>query len=63
MVVIAYNFNSVLAFLQVVALKAPQVLVAPLFLRADKRARGWLYQWEDNHLKTTTHPPHDFTQV
>ena len=48
---IAADCNSILAFLQAVALKEPQVQAAPLSLREDKRVMGWFRQWADSNLK------------
>ena len=35
---IAANYDNILAFIQVVALKSPQMMEAPLLLQADRRA-------------------------
>ena len=47
---ITEDYNNVLAFLQAVEVKSLQVTAAPLFLRADKRARIWFQQWSGNNL-------------
>ena len=49
---IADNCDDVFAFHQAVAVKSPQVTAAPISLRADKRARVWLYQWADTNVTT-----------
>ena len=43
--------DTVLDFLQAVAVKAPRLEATPLSLRADKRARDWFHKW-------STHPRH-----
>ena len=53
---IAAECDNVLAFLQVVSLKATQVLAAPLSLQAYTCARNWFHQWENRHV--TQHPTH-----
>ena len=50
------DFNNVLAFLQAVAIKSPQVIAAPLSLRADKRVRVWFQRWIDINLLTLAKP-------
>ena len=45
MVGIAAECDNVLAFLQAVAIKAQQVLEAPLSMQADKCTRNWFRQW------------------
>ena len=54
---IAAECDDVLAFLLAVALKSRQVMVAPLSLRAYKRATSWFCQWSDRNLKHQA-PPH-----
>ena len=39
--VILAGCNNILAFIQAVALKAPQVLMSPISLRADKHTTSW----------------------
>ena len=56
MVGIAAECDNVLAFLQAVAIKAQQVLEAPLSMQADKCTRNWFHKWEDRHV--TQHPTH-----
>ena len=51
MVGIAADCNNVLKFLQEISLKAPQVLMLLLLLRADKRAIRWFCQWSYRNLK------------
>ena len=51
MVEIIADYDDVLLFLQMVALKAPQVLAAPLLMKADKNVTSWFLQWTDSHLK------------
>ena len=46
----ADDCDDVLAFLQTVGVKYPQVLAAPLSLRAEKRARVWFQLWIDVNL-------------
>ena len=46
--------NDVLAFLQSAAVKSPQVIAAPLYLRADKRVRVWFRRWYETNLPTPT---------
>ena len=53
---IADNCDNVLAFLQVVAVKSPRVVAAPLSLRADNRARVYLRCWADINLPTLPKP-------
>ena len=48
--------NNVLAFLQAVAVKSPQVIADPLSLRADKCARVWFLSWKDINLSTWPNP-------
>ena len=48
---IAADYDKVLEFLQAVALKAPQVLAAPLSLIADKCTTSLFHQWADCNLK------------
>ena len=52
MATIADNFDNVLAFLQAVAIKSPQVTAAPLSIHAEKRARVCLCCWIDTNLTT-----------
>ena len=53
---IADDCDDVLAFLQDVAVKYPQVIADPLSLLADKRARIWFHCWTDINLPTPTKP-------
>ena len=56
----AFNCDDVLAFLQAVSVNPPQVIAAPLSLRADKKARVWFQIWTDVHLpKPPTPAPQD----
>ena len=48
------NCNDVFAFLQAVTVKSPRVTVAPLSLRAEKRARVWFRRCSKTNL---TMPP------
>ena len=57
---ISDNCDDVLAFLQAVSVKSPQVLVAPLSIRVYKRARVWFQRWTDVNLpKPPTPAPQD----
>ena len=47
---IAENCDNVLAFLQAVAVKSPQVTADPLSLRVDKHVRDWFLRWTDTNL-------------
>ena len=56
----AVDCDKVLDFRPAVALKPPRVIVAPLSLRADKKACVWFQRWTDTHLpKPPTPPPQD----
>ena len=50
----AVDCNNVLTFFQVAALKAHQVLAAPLSLQVGKRATSWFFQWAESNLKQNT---------
>ena len=54
---IANDCDEVLAFLQAVAFKSPQVTAAPIYLRANKRARVWFRRWTDTNLPTPPNLP------
>ena len=58
---IADGFDNILTLLQAVVLKAPQVQAAPLSLRAEKRATGWLCHGEDRNLKCQAPPQQGHT--
>ena len=47
---IAYDCDDVLAFLKSAAVKSPRVIVAPIYLHADKRTRVWFRCWTDVNL-------------
>ena len=53
---IADNCNDVLAFLQAVAGKSPQVIAVPPSLHANKRACVWFRRWTDINLPTPPKP-------
>ena len=56
----ADDCDNFLAFLQASAVKYPRVLAAPLYLRADKRARAWFQQWTNVNIpKPPTPAPQD----
>ena len=48
--------DDALAFLQAVAVKSPRVIVSPLSLRVDKKARVWFQRWTDVHLQKPPTP-------
>ena len=48
--------DNILAFLQAVAVKSPQVIADPLSLRTDKRVRVWFHHWTDVNLPTLPKP-------
>ena len=50
------NCDDVMAFLQVVAVKFPQVPAALFSLCAEKRARVWFQQWTDVNLPNPPTP-------
>ena len=50
---IVHDCDDVLAFLQAVAVKSPQVVSAALSLCADKHARVWFHQWSNINLPTS----------
>ena len=53
---IADDYDNVLVLLQAIAVKSPQVIAAPIYLLADKRARVWLRRWTDTTLPTPPRP-------
>ena len=53
---IADNCDEFLAFFQAAAVKSPQVITAPLSLRADKRTRVWFRYWTDINLPMPLKP-------
>ena len=50
------NCDYVLAFIQAVELKAPQVMAETISLQADKQMCNWFHQWV--YLQLTPHPNH-----
>ena len=58
---ISDNCDNVLDFLQVIDVKYPRFITAPLSLLADKRARVWFQRWTDVNLPTPPNPdPQDY---
>ena len=53
---IAADCNNILAFLQAIVVKAPQVSDVPLFLRADKRVGAWFRRFSAHHIAPLSRP-------
>ena len=53
---------NVLNFLQSIAVKAPRVVEAPLYLRVNRRTREWFRRWYYHHKYPLTNLPTDVPQ-
>ena len=49
---ISDNYNDVLAFLQAVTVKSPQITAAPLYFCANKHEHIWFHWWSDTNIPT-----------